>query len=48
MTTPAIIMMIIALLLVWGGLVAAIIHLRRHPEEADEAEEVSEARTPAD
>ncbi|WP_147917921.1 methionine/alanine import family NSS transporter small subunit [Ruania zhangjianzhongii] len=47
MTTPALIMMIIALLLVWGGLVVAIIHLRRHPEEADEAEPVSDASPPA-
>ena len=47
MTMPAIIMMIIALLLVWGGLVGAIIHLRRHPEEPDEADAVTAASPPA-
>ncbi|MDO5492893.1 MAG: methionine/alanine import family NSS transporter small subunit [Nesterenkonia sp.] len=29
----AIVMMIVAILIVWGGLVAAMIHLQRHPEE---------------
>ncbi|WP_309081190.1 methionine/alanine import family NSS transporter small subunit [Zhihengliuella sp.] len=32
MTTTAIIMMIIALVTVWGGLAAALAHLSRHPE----------------
>ncbi|HLS63398.1 MAG TPA: methionine/alanine import family NSS transporter small subunit [Ruania sp.] len=38
MDVSAIIMMIIAIVLIWGGLVAALIHLRRHPdpEDADE------------
>lgn len=40
MTTPAIIMMVIALLTVWGGLAAAIINLARHPEVADDEPEV--------
>lgn len=29
----AVVMMIVAILIVWGGLVAAMIHLQRHPEE---------------
>ncbi len=35
MTTTAIIMMIIAMVTVWGGLIAAIVNLARHPEVAD-------------
>ncbi|MEJ1922150.1 methionine/alanine import family NSS transporter small subunit [Microbacterium sp. KHB019] len=35
MTTPAIIFMIIAMVTVWGGLIAAIVNLTRHPEEAE-------------
>lgn len=36
MTTTAIIMMIIAMVTVWGGLIAAIVNLARHPEVADD------------
>ena len=36
MTMPAIIMMIIAMVTVWGGLIAGIVNLARHPEEADD------------
>lgn len=35
MSSGAIWMMAVAILLVWGGLVAAVIHLVRHPEEAE-------------
>ena len=35
MTPTAVIMMIIAMATVWGGLVAAIVNLARHPETAD-------------
>jgi hypothetical protein len=35
MTTTAIVMMIIAMVTVWGGLIAAIVNLARHPEVAD-------------
>ncbi|MGO4957189.1 methionine/alanine import family NSS transporter small subunit [Luteococcus sp. Sow4_B9] len=31
MTTPAILMLVFSLTMVWGGLVAAIINLRKHP-----------------
>lgn len=33
METPALIMMIVALVTVWGGLAAAIVHLVRNPDE---------------
>lgn len=36
MTTPAIIMMIIAFLTIGGGLSLAIWNLARHPEDEDE------------
>lgn len=35
MTPPAIVMMIIAMVTVWGGLIAAIVNLARHPEVAE-------------
>ena len=35
MTPPAIVMMTIAILTLWGGLVAAIVNLSRHPEVAE-------------
>lgn len=35
MTPTAIVMMIIAVVTVWGGLVAAVINLARHPEAAE-------------
>lgn len=33
MGASAIIMMIIAMVTVWGGLAGAILHLRKHPDE---------------
>ncbi|QBI53502.1 methionine/alanine import family NSS transporter small subunit [Streptomonospora litoralis] len=33
MSTGAIVMMVISIVIVWGGLVAAIFNLRRNPEE---------------
>lgn len=35
MTATAIVMMIIAMVTVWGGLIAAIVNLARHPEVAE-------------
>lgn len=32
MGTSAIVMMVIAMATVWGGLIAAIMHLRKHPD----------------
>jgi hypothetical protein len=36
MTTTAIVFMVIAMVTVWGGLVAGIVNLARHPEQADD------------
>ncbi|WP_298860333.1 methionine/alanine import family NSS transporter small subunit [Microbacterium sp.] len=35
MTPLAVVMMIIAMVTVWGGLVAGVINLARHPEVAE-------------
>ncbi|HEY9312499.1 methionine/alanine import family NSS transporter small subunit [Williamsia sp.] len=35
MSASAIVMMLIALILVWGGLIASIIHLRGNPDDPD-------------
>ena len=35
MTATAVVMMIVAMVTVWGGLVAAIVNLARHPEVAE-------------
>ncbi|WP_106507737.1 methionine/alanine import family NSS transporter small subunit [Brachybacterium timonense] len=34
MSASAIIMMVVALLTVWGGLAAAVVNIVRHPEES--------------
>lgn len=36
MSVSAIVMMCIAVVTVWGGLVAAVINLRKHPEALDD------------
>lgn len=36
MNTSAIIMMIISIVFLWGGLLLAILHLAKHPEQADD------------
>lgn len=33
MSTSAVVMMVVAMVTVWGGLVLALINLIRHPEE---------------
>ncbi|MFI6576061.1 methionine/alanine import family NSS transporter small subunit [Nocardiopsis sp. NPDC050513] len=38
MSTGAIVMMVVSIVLVWGGLVAAIVNLRRNPEEPEHHE----------
>ena len=35
MSAGAVIMMVIAIVIVWGGLVASILRLRGHPEHED-------------
>ncbi|WP_167131176.1 methionine/alanine import family NSS transporter small subunit [Paramicrobacterium chengjingii] len=36
MSASAIIMMLVAIVTVWGGMVVSIVHLMRHPEEKDD------------
>ncbi|EHK88666.1 methionine/alanine import family NSS transporter small subunit [Saccharomonospora azurea] len=36
MSTSAIVMLIVSIGLVWGGLVLAILRLRRHPDRRDD------------
>ncbi len=36
MNTSALTMMIISMLLLWGGLILAIIHLVKNPDEAED------------
>ncbi len=43
MSTGAIVMLIISITIVWGGLVVAIVQLRRHPDLSEE-----DATTPGD
>ena len=33
MTTPAIIMMVLFLLVIWGGLALSIVHYVKHPDD---------------
>lgn len=35
MTTPAILMLVVAILIVWGGLLASVLYLRAKPEVVD-------------
>ncbi|SIO86655.1 methionine/alanine import family NSS transporter small subunit [Nocardiopsis sp. JB363] len=35
MSTSAIVMMVISIAVLWGGLVAAVVHLRRHPDDPE-------------
>lgn len=35
MNKPALIMMVLSMILLWGGLLVAVIHLSRHPDEAE-------------
>lgn len=36
MSTSAIVMMVLSMLLLWGGLAAAVTHLLRNPEEPEQ------------
>lgn len=38
MSTGAVVMMIVAVAVVWGGLLLAVLRLRRHPEPTEPAE----------
>lgn len=35
MSTSALVMLIVAIVTVWGGLAAAVVNVIRHPEEKD-------------
>lgn len=46
MNTSAIVMMIISMVFLWGGLAFSILHLMKHPEEADDVlEDVKDQHT---
>ncbi|SDR97038.1 methionine/alanine import family NSS transporter small subunit [Jiangella sp. DSM 45060] len=32
MSAGAVVMLIVAIVIVWGGLLASLVHLRRHPD----------------
>jgi hypothetical protein len=36
MSTGAVIMLVLAILIVWGGLAASIVALRRHPDQPED------------
>ncbi|HEX6198033.1 MAG TPA: methionine/alanine import family NSS transporter small subunit [Jiangellaceae bacterium] len=38
MSGEAVIMMIVAIIVVWGGLVAGVVALHRHPDEPEDAD----------
>lgn len=37
MSGPAIMMLVLFIVVIWGGLIASIIHLNRHPDESSGA-----------
>lgn len=39
MSTPAILMMLLAMVVVWGGLIASVLYLRARPHVTDGPEE---------
>lgn len=47
MNVSAIVMLVVALVILWGGLTLAIINLRRHPEEPDAAPDVDNSASAA-
>ena len=40
MTTIAVLFLVISIVVVWGGLLASILHLRAHPTDDDAADDV--------
>lgn len=47
MSGTAIVMMIVAMVLVWGGLLLALINIKRSPEEVDELDDPADDPTQA-
>lgn len=47
MSGTAIVMMIVAIVLVWGGLLLALVNIKRSPEEVDELDDPAEDTSPA-
>jgi Putative methionine and alanine importer, small subunit len=45
MSGEAVVMLIIAIVLVWGGLLVSILALRRLPDDPDDPDEPTEAAT---
>ncbi|WP_129665467.1 methionine/alanine import family NSS transporter small subunit [Phytoactinopolyspora endophytica] len=39
MSAGAVVMMIVTIAIVWGGLVAGVLYLRRHPDEVEDESE---------
>lgn len=46
MSTSAVVMMIVAMVMVWGGLVLALVNIKRSPEEADELDSPAPGEQP--
>lgn len=46
MSSSAIIMLLVAIALIWGGLGIALVHLSRNPDESGAEEEPTEAVAP--
>ncbi len=42
MTSSALIMLIVSIVMIWGGLGLAILNLMRHPEPTEHASEIDE------
>lgn len=38
MSTSAVVMMVVAMVMVWGGLLLALVNIKRSPEEVDEVD----------
>ncbi|RKQ36992.1 methionine/alanine import family NSS transporter small subunit [Kocuria tytonis] len=48
MSSTAVIMMVVAMVMVWGGLLLALVNIKRSPEEVDELDTPSDAEHAAD
>ena len=47
MSGTAIVMMIVAIVLVWGGLLLALVNIKRSPEEVDELDDPADGTSQA-